>query len=161
MKQNALDATDIRILTALQNHGRLSKAQLAEQVNLSATACWARLDKLKTANLILNYSAEIALSKLTDFTLVVVTLSLSQHRKSDFERFETHIKDMDEILDCMTTGGGTDYVMKVVTPTLTDFQELMNGLLAANLSVERYMTYIITRTVKTSKPNLAKLIKPS
>jgi Lrp/AsnC family transcriptional regulator of ectoine degradation len=47
MKQIALDATDIRILSALQKHGRLSKSQLAEAVNLSATPCWTRYTRLQ------------------------------------------------------------------------------------------------------------------
>lgn len=159
MSKLALDAADIRILSAVQAHGRLSKTQLAEQVNLSATPCWARLDKLKKAGLIRSYHADIALSGITDFTLVVVTLSLNQHRKSDFDRFEAHIKALDEITDCLATGGGTDYILTVMTPTLTAFQSLMEDLLAAELSVERYMTYIVTRAVKRAKPNLAKLIK--
>jgi len=49
MKKTALDAADIRILSALQRHGQLSKTKLAELVNLSPTPCWARLDRLKSA----------------------------------------------------------------------------------------------------------------
>ena len=52
MKNISLDATDIRILNALQNYGNLSKSKLAEAVNLSATPCWVRLDKLKKSGLI-------------------------------------------------------------------------------------------------------------
>nr|WP_085310472.1 Lrp/AsnC family transcriptional regulator [Planktotalea arctica] len=47
MKKLALDAADIRILSALQQHGQLSKAKLAEISGLSATPCWARLSRLK------------------------------------------------------------------------------------------------------------------
>ena len=52
MSRPGLDATDIRILAAVQQHGQLSKARLAELVNLSPTPCWARLTRLREAGLI-------------------------------------------------------------------------------------------------------------
>ena len=158
MKKIPLDATDIRILCAVQRYGNLSKSKLAEMVNLSATPSWIRLNRLKKAGLIRNYYANIAYDDVVDTTKVIVTLSLSNHRKSNFEKFETHIANIDEIIECMATGGGTDYVMKVITPSLTNFQEIMDQLLSAELGIDRYMTYIVTREIKSSQPNLTKLI---
>lgn len=158
MKKTNLDATDIRILVALQQNGQLSKSKLAERINLSPTPCWSRLDKLNKAGLIRGYHADIALNLIADLTQVVVTLSLESHRKSDFERFENHVCNLDEVVECIATGGGTDYVMKVITTNLAAFQTLMDTLLSAELGIDRYMTYIVTREVKSSKPNLSKLI---
>lgn len=56
-----LDPTDIRILTAVQQNGPLSKSRLAELVNSSPTPCWSRLNKLKKAGLIRGYHADIPL----------------------------------------------------------------------------------------------------
>jgi len=159
MNKIALDAADIRILCAVQKHGRLSKTKLAERVNLSSTPCWTRLARLEKAGLIRGYHADIALGRIKDVFKVVVTVSLSQHRKSDFERFEGYIDGRDEIVECVATGGGMDYVMKVVTPDLSVFQDLMEKLLAAELSIDRYMTYIVTREVKSIQPNLARLLE--
>lgn len=158
MKKTGLDSADIRILSALQKHGPLSKTKLAEIVNLSPTPCLARLDKLKAAGFIRGYHADIALDRIVDFTQVVVTVALRQHRKSDFEKFEAHIRELDEIIECIATGGGMDYVMKVVVPGLSAFQTLMDNLLAADLGIDRYMTYIATRQVKSGQPNLTKLV---
>jgi len=157
MKKFGLDSTDIRILSAVQQHGQLSKTKLAEIANISATPCWARLDRLKAAGFIRGYHADIALDHIADFTQVVVTISLTHHRKADFDRFETFIRGLDEITDCVSTGGGMDYVMEVITSDLVSFQALMETLLAADLGIDRYMIYIATRRIKSSKPNLAKL----
>ncbi|MFT4746810.1 MAG: Lrp/AsnC family transcriptional regulator of ectoine degradation [Congregibacter sp.] len=154
MKKMALDATDIRILCVVQKQGHLSKSRLAELVHLSPTPCWERLNKLKTAGLIRGYYANIALNLIADVTKVVVTITLSSHRNSDFDRFESHICKLDQVIDCIATGGGTDYIMKVVTSNLTEFQNIMENLLAAELGIERYMTYIVTREIKSSQPNL-------
>lgn len=153
--KNGLDATDIRILSAVQKHGPLSKTKLAEIVNLSPTPCWARLTKLKTAGFIRGYRADIALDRIVDFTQVVVTVSLAHHRKSDFDRFEARIRDIKNITQCIATGGGMDYVMTVFAPNLAAFQKLMESLLVAELGIERYLTYIVTREVKSEQPDLA------
>lgn len=157
MEKISLDATDIRILSAVQEHGQLSKTKLAEIVHLSPTPCWARLNKLKAAGFIRGYHAEIALDRIGDFTKVIVTISLANHRKRDFDRFESRIRELDEVVECVATGGGMDYVMKVVSPGLAAFQDLMDTLLSAELGIERYMTYIVTRDVKSSAPNLVRL----
>ncbi len=156
-ERKGLDATDIRILSAVQRHGQLSKARLAEIVNLSPTPCWARLSRLREAGYIRGYHADIVLDRVIDATRVVVTVSLKSHRKSDFDRFETYIRSVDEIINCVATGGGLDYVMTVVTPSLSAFQDVMEDLLAAELAIDRYMTYFATRLIKAEQPNLAKL----
>ena len=87
----------------------------------------------------------------------MVTISLTQHRKVDFDRFENHVRNLDEIIECVATGGGMDYVLKVITPSLDSFQNLMDGMLAEDLNIGRYMTYIVTRHVKSSQPKISKL----
>lgn len=157
MKRLALDAADIRILSALQQHGQLSKARLAEICGLSATPCWARLTRLKAAGYIRGYHADIALGQLADFAQVIMTVSLSRHRKADFDRFEAYINGRDEIIDCIATGGGVDYIMKVVSPSLTAFQEFVEDIHAEDLGIDRYMTHFATRQVKSALPNITKL----
>ena len=157
MTKLRLDATDIRILSAVQKHGQLSKTKLAEIVNLSPTPCLARLNRLKAAGFIRGYHADIALDRIGDFTQVIVTIALTHHRKSDFDRFEAHIRKLDEVAECIATGGGMDYVLKIFSPNLAAFQDLMEALLAAELGIERYMTYIVTREIKSAHPNLAGL----
>lgn len=157
MKKTGLDAIDIRILSAVQRHGQLSKTRLAEIVNLSPTPCWARLDRLKAAGLIRGYRAEIALERIVDFTRVIVTVSLIHHRRADFDRFEAHIAKLDEITDCVATGGGMDYIMTVYVRSVATFEMLMAGLLDAELGIDRYMTYFTTRSIKQTSPDLTTL----
>lgn len=158
MTKPGLDATDIRILSAVQKHGQLSKTRLAEIVNLSPTPCWARLTRLKASGYIIGFHADIALEKVVDFTQVIVTVSLTHHRKVDFDRFEAMIKGMDEITECIATGGGMDYVMHVFSPSLAAFQGLMDDLLSADIGIDRYMTYIATRRIKSQQPSVSKLM---
>lgn len=158
MKPIELDAADIRILCALQQNGQLSKSRLADMVGLSATPCWARFARLRQAGLIRGYRADLALARIVDVAKVVVTVSLKSHRKSDFDRFEKHILNCPEVTGCVSTGGGMDYVLTVVTTSLPAFQTLMEGMLDAELGIDRYMTYIVTREIKSAQPDLARLM---
>ncbi|WP_085909471.1 Lrp/AsnC family transcriptional regulator [Kiloniella majae] len=158
MSKIVLDTADIRILAAVQQNGQLSKSRLAEIVNLSPTPCWVRLGRLKKAGLIRGYSANIALDYVVNLSKVIVTISLANHRKQDFERFETYINGEDDVIECIATGGGTDYVMKIVSKDLSSFQEMMDAMLSAELGIDRYMTYIVTREVKSISPNLTRLL---
>ncbi len=161
MGKFGLDATDLRILSALQKHGQLSKTKLAEIVNLSATPCLDRLNKLRAGGFIRGYHADIALERIGDFTQVIVTVALLHHRKLDFDRFESHIRKLDEVTECIATGGGMDYVLKVFAPNLTAFQAVMEGMLSAELGIDRYMTYIVSREVKSTRPSLLSLASRS
>ncbi len=154
MSRVKLDAADLRILEAVQRHGRLSKTALAEKVNLSPTPCWTRLKRLERAGIVRGYAADIDLTKVAGTQTVMVTVALDHHTQADFERFERHIREIDAIVECLATGGGFDYVLKVVTRDLATFQDLMDELLAAGIGIERYVIHIVTRSVKASRPAL-------
>jgi len=158
MNRVVLDEVDIRILCALQKHGELSKARLASLVGLSPTPCWQRLSRLRKEGLIAGYYAQIALTQIVDLTKVVLTVSLKRHRRTDLHCFETYILHRHEITDCYSTGGGMDYVMTVVTTKLAAFQDLLEDMLDAELGIDRYMIYIVTREIKRAQPNLALLL---
>lgn len=115
------------------------------------------LTRLKAAGYIRGYHADIELSRLADFAQVIVTVSLSRHRKADFDRFEAYINGRDEIVDCIATGGGVDYIMKVISSSLTEFQNFVEDLHTEDLGIDRYMTHFATRQVKTALPNISKL----
>jgi len=145
-----LDPIDLKILATLQREGRITKLTLAERVNLSPTPCWTRLKRLEKAGYIKAYRAEIDLAKLGSATTVLVEVTLKQHRIEDFEIFERAVRQVPEIVECFATGGGIDYLLKVVTKDIDAYQRLIDELLTAGIGVDRYFTYVVTRSVKTT-----------
>lgn len=143
-----LDATDLKILAALQREGRITKLALAEKVNLSPTPCWERLKRLEGAGYVLGYRADIAVEKLAPMTTAIVEVTLKQHRLEDFDRFESTMRKTPEVLECHSTGGGIDYILKVVASDIAAYQTFIDGLLDAGLGIDRYFTYVVTRKIK-------------
>ena len=142
-----LDSIDLRILEAVQREGRITKLALAEKVGLSPTPAWLRLRKLEKAGIIAGYHAAVDLRTVVPLTAVLVEVTLRSHRQADFDRFERAVRDLPEIVACWSVGGGVDYVLKVVCRDIDAYQRLIDGLLARELGIERYFTYIVTRTV--------------
>jgi Lrp/AsnC family transcriptional regulator of ectoine degradation len=147
-----LDKIDLKILAALQRDGRMTKIRLAEAVNLSPAACWDRLSRLEKSGVITGYTARINTDKLARRTAVLVEIMLRSHQQSDFNRFEEAILKEPAIVSCDATGGGVDYILKIVSEDIDTYQRLIDKLLRLDLGIERYFTYVITKNVKTSDP---------
>lgn len=146
-----LDRIDLRILSVLQQHGRITKQKLANEVNLSVSPCWVRLKRLEEAGIISGYHAEVQLEKLANFSTVLVEITLKHHAAEDFERFENAILEAPHIIDCYATGGGVDYVLKVIARDIDHYQALIDDMLARDIGIDRYFTYIVTKAVKKSR----------
>lgn len=146
-----LDAFDVRILAALQRDGRITKLRLAEEIGLSPSPCWERMRRLEKAGLIRGYHADIDHDQILHTATILVEITLRSHQASDFERFQNAIADIPEIVECFATGGGIDYLLKVVALDIDHYQRIIDGLLAAEVGIDRYFTYIVTREIKRER----------
>jgi Lrp/AsnC family transcriptional regulator of ectoine degradation len=143
-----LDAVDLRILDAILRDGRITKLALADKVGLSPTPCWMRLQKLEKSGIVSGYHAHLNLRKIAPVATVLMEVTLANHRQADFDRFERAISGLDEVVACWSVGGGVDYMVKVMTPDIDTYQRFVDGLLDREIGIERYFTYIVTKTVK-------------
>lgn len=148
MAATKLDATDLKILDAIQRDGRITKLKLAEQVGLSPTPCWMRLARLEKAGIVTGYHARVSVRAIAPVTSVLVEVTLANHRQADFDRFERVVRDTPEIVACWSVGGGVDYLLKVMTRDIDAYQRLIDSLLEREIGIDRYFTYIVTKTVK-------------
>ncbi|PWE57486.1 AsnC family transcriptional regulator [Metarhizobium album] len=143
-----LDAIDLRILDVIQRDGRITKLALAEQVGLSPTPCWMRLRKLEKAGIIIGYHAAVAVRRLAPVASVMMEVTLGNHRQADFDKFERAVMAIPEVTACWSVGGGVDYILKIMTSDIDAYQRLVDSLLDRELGIDRYFTYIVTKTVK-------------
>ena len=143
-----LDAIDLRILDAIQRDGRITKLALAEKAGLSPTPCWLRLRKLEKAGIVSGYHARVAVRKVAPVASVMMEVTLGAHRQADFDRFERAVATIPEIVACWSVGGGVDYFLKIMAPDIDAYQRFVDDLLDRELGIDRYFTYIVTKTVK-------------
>ncbi|RUV29842.1 MAG: Lrp/AsnC family transcriptional regulator [Mesorhizobium sp.] len=143
-----LDQIDLKILDVVQRDGRITKLALADKVGLSPTPCWMRLRKLEKAGIVSGYHAKVAMRAVAPVATVLMEVTLASHRQADFDRFERVIRDVPEIVACWSVGGGVDYLLKVMARDIDAYQRLVDVLLEREIGIDRYFTYIVTKTVK-------------
>jgi DNA-binding Lrp family transcriptional regulator len=140
-----LDRLDFKILAHLQRLGRCSNVELADLVGLSASPCLTRVKRLEKIGVIESYGAHLALGKLGDFLIVFAEVTLRNHRREDLRRFEVAAEKFPEIMDCYNVSGGYDFLLRIVTRSVSHFQHIMDSLLEADVGVEKFSSFIVLR----------------
>lgn len=149
-----LDRIDVNILVQLQKDGRMTNVSLADAVGLSPSPCLQRVKRLEAGGYITGYGAHINLARLADTVTVFTEVTLADHRREDFIKFEASIRNIDEILECHLVSGGYDYLLRFITRNIAHYQELMESILDRNIGVEKYFSYIVIKSpiVKNTLP---------
>ncbi len=141
-----LDRIDIRILAQLQKSGRIANVELAEAVGLSPSPCLIRVRRLEKSGIVTGYGAQVEMEKIGNVQLVFTQVTLSDHRREDFDKFEAAIRNIDEIVECHLVSGGDDYLLKFVTSGVVHYQTLIEGLLEAHVGIEKYFSYLVIKS---------------
>ncbi len=146
MDMPKLDRIDIRILGYLQRNGRHTNVDLADAVGLSPSPCLLRVKRLEKAGYITGYGAHVMLEKLGTMQIAFTQVKLAHHRREDILRFETSIRDVDELVECHLVSGDFDYLLKFVTRSVIHYQSLVEEILGQNVHVEKYFSYIVMKS---------------
>lgn len=149
--QMKLDAIDIRILSELQKNGRLTNIDLADRVHLSASPCLMRLKKLQGAGLIRGFSAEIDLSRFADVLTVFTEITLARHRPEDLDNFTSALDKIHNVVECHLVSSGYDYLVKFNTRGISEYQDIIEGLLDSNIGINKYFSYVVFKTTILSR----------
>lgn len=147
-----LDQYDKAILNALQNNGRLSNQEIADAIGLSPSACLRRFKALENNGIIHGYQAQLDAKKLGLDLMALVHISMDRHTKERFEEFETQIKLLPNVTECLLlTGQSADYQLKVVVKDLDAYQELLLNNLTKIQGVSGVHTSFVLRKVIANK----------
>lgn len=141
-----LDRIDLKILTQLQQAGRVTNVELADAVGLSPSPCLTRVKRLEKAGYITGYGAHVNLNKLGEFLTVFTEVTLAEHRAGDFSRFESRIRNVDEIVECHLVSGGYDYLLKFVARGVGHYQQIIEDMLASDFGIEKYFSYVVIKS---------------
>ncbi|KUJ75662.1 AsnC family transcriptional regulator [Thiomicrospira sp. XS5] len=152
---NKLDKYDKAILNALQNNGRLSNQELADQIGLSPSACLRRFKALETAGVIIGYRALLDARSLGLDLMALVHISMDKHTHERFEAFDDAIQALPNVVECLLlTGQTADYQLKVVVKDLEAYQDLLLNHITQIEGVSGVHTSFVLRKVvdKTALP---------
>ncbi len=123
-----MDDIDKKILSLLQVNADIPVAELSKKVNLSSTPCWLRINKLYKQGYIKKKVAVIDRAKINLSTVAFVQIRTSQHNMAWSKKFIEGVKEMDEVVEFYRLSGTTDYLLKVLVPSIDKFDEFYKKL---------------------------------
>ena len=129
MATTPLDEIDRKILTHLQEEARITNAELADRVGLSAAPCLRRVRALEERRVIRKYVALLDPVALDLGVTVFVQISLDLQVEDRLEIFERAIAGRPEVVECYLMTGDADYLVRVVVPDVAAYERFLKDVL--------------------------------
>lgn len=145
-----MDKTDFKILSAIQENGRLSSQALAEKVGLSTSPCWRRLRKLEQDGVIAANVAILNPEKVGLNVVAIANVSLEDHHPDSVREFDRMVADRPEILECYAMSGQHDYLLKVICESIGAYDELLGKYIMQCKAVHTVNTSFVMRRTKAT-----------
>lgn len=143
-----LDKFDKSILNALQDNGRLSNQELADQIGLSPSACLRRFKALESSGIITGYRTVLDAKALGLDLMALIHISMDKHTKERFNQFEQAVQALPNVLECLLlTGQSADYQLKIVVKDLEAYQDLLLNYITQIKGVSGVHTSFVLRKV--------------
>lgn len=145
-----LNNKDIAILRLLQQDASLTSTAIAEQLNLSQSPCWRRINHIEQMGLIQRRVALLDREKLGMDVVVFATLNLSAYGRENIDKFETDIRIFPEVLECYTMTGAWDYMLKIVTRDVRHYEKFIREHLLTMPLIREMHSHIAVTEIKNT-----------
>lgn len=147
---NELDSIDHTIIKALQGDGRITNAELADKIGLSASACHRRVRRLETEKIIERYAAIVNRRLVGRAVSVFVEISLECQRKETLKEFEAAVLKVPHVQSCHLMAGMPDYLVHVTCEDVADFETIHRESIAGLPGVAQVRSNFAIRCVADS-----------
>ncbi|HEY0917640.1 Lrp/AsnC family transcriptional regulator [Devosia sp.] len=144
-----LDAVNRRILETLQLNAAMTNQQLAEAVNLSASACHSRVQALERAGIIRRYIADLDVNKLPSSLSAFIEVSLDSHHAADFAAFDAIVAGIPAIVWSYKISGPADYMLLAIVRDMGALRRLTDDLIECSGAIAKLTTIPVLERLKS------------
>lgn len=148
MPKVKLDRIDRKILSDLQESGRMTNVQLAERAGISAPPCLRRVRALEEAGVIKGYHAEVDANTLGYAVTVFAQVGLSTQSEVDLKKFEDLVRGWPLVRECYLVSGEADYILKIVAEDWDSYQKFLTSHLTTAPNVSHIKSALGIRVAK-------------
>ncbi|MBJ7223544.1 MULTISPECIES: Lrp/AsnC family transcriptional regulator [unclassified Brenneria] len=148
MTDRALDLIDVKILTALQQDGRVTNQMLAEQVGMSASPCWRRVKQLEEEHYIQGYRAVLDRRKIGLGVMGFIRIKIDHHSEAEAKKFEQEVMQLEDVVACYSIGGDADFLLQVVAPDLDSFAEFAMSNVRKLPGIKEMQSMFVLKEIK-------------
>ncbi len=125
-----VDRLDKEILRLIQHDASLSVNDIAEQVGLTSTPCWRRIQLMESQGIIDKRVALLDPGKLGLGMTVFVQIKAGNHDAKWLTEFAQHAGALEEVVECYRMSGEYDYLLKVIVANMQSFDVFYKRLVA-------------------------------
>ena len=150
MQTTGLDSFDIAILNQLQSNARLSSVAMAEAVHLSASQITRRLKRLEDAGIIRRYAALLEPAAMGLGLMAFTNVSLDVQTKDTARNFSHAMETLPAVLECYSTTGDADFLLKIVARDLVAFSDLLMNDIMPLPHVRNVRSSIVLNELKST-----------
>jgi len=150
MRRVKLDRIDRKILSDLQQNGRMTNVELASRAGISAPPCLRRVRALEEAGFIRGYHADVNAELLGYGVTVFAQVGLSSQAEADLKAFEALMQSWPEVRECHMLAGETDFLLKVVATDWDAYQRFVTTRLTAAPNVSHVKSALAIRSTKNA-----------
>ena len=143
-----LDKLDRKILSLLQQDGRLAMTELAEKVGLTITPCIERVKRMERDGIITGYYARVNPQALDAGLLVFVEITLSAKSGRTFDDFRREVARIPQVLECHLVSGDFDYIIKARIGEIGQYRKLLGDILLQLPGVTQSKSFVVMEEVK-------------
>jgi Lrp/AsnC family transcriptional regulator, leucine-responsive regulatory protein len=143
-----IDAQDRQLLLQLQKDSRQSNQQLADQVKMSSSACWRRVNSLEETGVITRYAALVDPKKAGFSMSAILHVSLDRHDEKFVTQFVSRVKRRPEVLECFATTGDADYHLRVVVVDMAAYNRFLDEFMFKIPGIRYVRTNVILKEIK-------------
>ncbi|MDB5575529.1 MAG: AsnC family transcriptional regulator [Bradyrhizobium sp.] len=145
-----LDAADRRILAALQEDTTLSNAALAEQVGLSVSPCWRRVQRLREEGFIRREVALLDRRKIGLNTQIFAQVRLTAQGRKGLDEFADRIRSFPEVLECYVMMGSIDFLLRVVATDIEAYEKFFFEKLSRVAGIQEINSMVALSEIKAT-----------
>jgi len=151
MSAQKFDPIDRKILSILQDNGKITNAQLSIDVGLSPAPTLERVKKLEKNGIIGSYHANLNKKEIGLGVTTFVHVALIGHRKTTVDDFVNQIIAIPEVIECHHITGQGDFMLKVVSKDIASYQKLLVEVINEIPEIDNTQSTVILSTFKESK----------
>lgn len=145
-----LDAYERRILALLQEDASLRMAAIAEQVGLSQTPCYRRIDRLERAGIIRRRVALVDREKVGLAAHVFAQVKLNAHGRANLDEFTAAIRDLPEVLECYVLMGPVDFMLRIVARDIKAYERFFFDTLSQLPGIQEINSTVALSEIKAT-----------
>ena len=148
MQNIRIDQTDRKILGLLQTQTGINASAIGEQIGLSQSACWRRLQRLREAGVIKDQPATLDREKVGLNTMVFAHVKLTSHGRSNLSDFAQIVQSYPEVLDCYVVLGNVDFLLRIVTEDIKAYEQFFFEKLSQLPGIQEVNSSIVLSDIK-------------